>query len=312
MTSRSKLTDLLREHGLRVTPQRRAILESFGDGPAEHLSADEVHSRASAVLPEIGRGTVYAALAELTELGVLSARGSPEPVRYETNATPHQHFRCRLCLRLFDVEIPEPDVARLAADGFTVERVIVVAEGICAECADYDKGLRSGARRARDRPSDDLPETIAAAVVDTPLGAVSVGATGNGLVRVVFEDHADFERLGAARRRGSREARAHVADGKGAIADYFAGRPARPVSIDFDHVTGAETLAAVMAIPSGRQASYETLGTEAPAWDRGRVLGSNPLALVVPCHRVTRGNELPQQYVGGATRRLALDELERG
>ena len=97
--------DLLRAHGLRVTPQRRAILgRLLATAPTEHLSADEIHARAAAVVPEISRGTVYAALAELTELGLLSAHGNPEPVRYETNTEPHQHFRCRLCLRLFDVD----------------------------------------------------------------------------------------------------------------------------------------------------------------------------------------------------------------
>jgi len=311
MTSRSDLVALLREHGLRVTPQRRAILEAFGDGPAEHLSADEVHSRASAALPEIGRGTVYAALAELTEVGVLSARGVPEPVRYETNIAPHQHFRCRLCLRLFDVDLPEPDTSSLAAAGFAVERVTVTAEGICADCTDYDEGLRAGARRARTKPSEDLPEGVAAGMVDTPLGSVSVGATGHGVVRVVFADHADFERLDASRRRGSREARQHVADGKAAVADYFAGRPMHDCAIDFDHLAGAATLEATMAISRSQRASYESLDSTAVASERGRILGSNPLALLVPCHRVTRGSELPAEYVGGAERRRALIELER-
>ena len=65
--------------GLRVTPQRRAILGAFSHDPVEHLSADEIHARAAAVVPELGRGTVYAALAELTELGLLAARGAAEP-----------------------------------------------------------------------------------------------------------------------------------------------------------------------------------------------------------------------------------------
>ncbi|HEX5910533.1 MAG TPA: transcriptional repressor [Thermoleophilaceae bacterium] len=311
MTSRSDLVALLREHGLRVTPQRRAILESFGDGPAEHLSADEVHSRAAAVLPEIGRGTVYAALAELTEVGVLSARGVPEPVRYETNTTPHQHFRCRLCLRLFDVDLPEPDAAPLATAGFSVERIVVTAEGVCADCNDFGEGLRAGAERARAKPSGDLPDGVAAGVVDTPLGAVSVGATGQGLVRVVFEDHADVERLEASRRRGSREARQHVADGKAAVADYFAGRPVRDCVIDFGSLAGAPTLAATMAIPRSQRASYESLDTPAGASERGRTLGANPLAVLIPCHRVTRGSQLPAEYVGGAERRSAMNELER-
>src|SRR3954454_2657006 len=85
--------DLLRSHGLRVTPQRRAILDAFSDAPAKHLSAEEVHARPALAVPEISGATVCSAIAELPELGVISAHGNPEPVRYETNPEPHQHFR---------------------------------------------------------------------------------------------------------------------------------------------------------------------------------------------------------------------------
>src|SRR4051812_34783820 len=97
----------LRQRGLRVTPQRRAILAALGEH--EHLSADEGHARASAAVPGVSRGTGYAPLAELTELGLIAAFGSPEPVRYEGNVEPHQHFRCRHCGRLFDVGLPAPE-----------------------------------------------------------------------------------------------------------------------------------------------------------------------------------------------------------
>src|ERR1700748_467689 len=102
--------ELLRQRSLRVTPQRRAILEAFTGRGDEHLSADEVHARANLAIPEASRGTVYAPLAELTELGILAAIGSPEPVRYETNVADHSHFRCKLCLRLFDVSVGRPSL----------------------------------------------------------------------------------------------------------------------------------------------------------------------------------------------------------
>jgi Fur family transcriptional regulator, stress-responsive regulator len=226
--------DVLRARGLRVTPQRRAILGAFSRDAAEHLSADEIHARASAVVPELGRGTVYAALAELTELGLLAARGSPEPVRYETNTEPHQHFRCRLCLRLFDVELADPAATGLAAAGFVVEQIAITAEGACAECGEYDKGLRAGAKRARRRPSPDLPEAVAATTADTPVGRLMLGATADGVVRSVFEDHGDVPALlrAADGRRGSRAARGHLAAAKEEVAAYFADRPAHACTID--------------------------------------------------------------------------------
>ncbi len=303
---------LLRSRGLRVTPQRRAILDAFTHGPAEHLSADEVHARAAAAVPELGRGTVYAALAELTELGILSARGSPEPVRYETNTAPHQHFRCRLCLRLFDVDLEEPPTEALTAGGYVVEHVTVSADGVCAECGDYAKGLRAGADRARNRPSPELPDDLATATVDTRLGPLALAATPSGLMRAVFDNHADAATLRDAKRarRGGRAARDHIATAKAAVADFFAGHPPRETTIDWSHLPDAPTLHAVMTIPAAHDASYETLGTGA-ARQTGDSLGANPVAILIPCHRVTRGSEVPPEYVGGADRLAALRAIER-
>jgi Fur family transcriptional regulator, stress-responsive regulator len=304
--------DLLRERGLRVTPQRRAILGAFARGAAEHLSADEVHARAAAAVPGLGRGTVYAALAELTELGILCARGNPEPVRYETNTEPHQHFRCRLCLRLFDVALAGPDAGRLEDEGFVVEQVAVTVEGICAECVGYEAGLRTGAQAARTQPSPELPADLAVTAVDTPAGRLTLGATPQGMVRAVFDNHADADPLqeSARRRRGSRAAREHLAAARAAIAEFIAGRPALECPIDWDRLEGAETLRAAQSTPRAQSISYELLDTTATASERGRVLGANPLAILVPCHRVTRGREIPAEYVGGAERRRALRELE--
>jgi Fe2+ or Zn2+ uptake regulation protein/O6-methylguanine-DNA--protein-cysteine methyltransferase len=306
----------LRAHGLRVTPQRRAILSAFGAGAAEHLSADEVHARAAAAIPEIGRGTVYSTLAELTELGLLSAVGAPEPVRYESNTAAHQHFRCRLCLRLFDVAIAAPQLDHLHADGFAVEGVAITAEGICAECRDYDGALSDAARAARAQPSGSLPAGgVAAAAVATPLGPVLVGATAAGVIRVVFDSHGDASALRDAirGRRGGPAARAHVAAARAAVEGFFAGEPesAEPCTVDWDALPDAATLRAVQAVPRGRRASYDTLDTPAGAAQRGHALGVNPVVLLVPCHRVTRGRELPSEYVGGLERRLALLDLER-
>jgi Fur family transcriptional regulator, stress-responsive regulator len=304
--------ELLRARGLRVTPQRRAILGAFSHDAAEHLSADEIHARAAMVVPELGRGTVYATLAELTELGLLAARGAAEPVRYETNTAPHQHFRCRVCLRLYDIALPDPPAEQIAAQGFVIERVTTTAEGTCAECVAFDQGLRAGAKRARGRPSGALPGGLAATTADTPAGRVTLGATATGVMRIVFDDHADVPALQRAidGRRGSRAARGHLADGKAAVAEYVAGNAAGECPIDWEWLTGAASLRAAMAIPRAQVASYDVLDTPAGARERGLALGANPLVILIPCHRVMRGQEVPSDYVGGPDRRLALCELE--
>jgi len=313
MRSGPDARELLRARGLRVTPQRRAILGAFSHGVDEHLSADEIHARAAAVVPELSRGTVYATLAELTELGILAARGSPEPVRYETNTEPHQHFGCRLCRRVFDVGLEDPAPDTLAVHGFAVEQITITAEGICAECVAFDKALRVAAKRARRQPSTDLPEQIAATTAETPVGRLTLAATANGVMRAVFEGHADVPALHDAidSRRGSRAARGHLAAAKVAVEAYFTGHAPAECAIDWERLPGAATLRAAMAVPRARVASYHQLDAPADARECGLALGHNPLAILIPCHRVTRGREMPDEYVGGPERRRALCELER-
>ncbi len=64
----SDLLERLRGRGWRMTAQRRVVAEVL-DGEHVHLTADEVHSRAVAKLPEISRATVYNTLGELVSLG---------------------------------------------------------------------------------------------------------------------------------------------------------------------------------------------------------------------------------------------------
>jgi Fe2+ or Zn2+ uptake regulation protein/O6-methylguanine-DNA--protein-cysteine methyltransferase len=313
MPIEDELVELLRERGLRVTPQRRAILGAFEQSAGQHLSADEVHTRAAAVVPDLGRGTVYAALAELTELGILSSWGSADPVRYETNTASHQHFRCHLCMRLFDVAMPAPAAGSLRAEGFVVEQMTVTAAGVCSQCVEYDKGLRAGARRARNRAASDLPPDVAADAADTPVGTLRLGATPKGVVRVVFDNHSDVPALDEAirRRRGSRAAREHLTAAKSAVAEFFSGGSATGCAIDWDVLPGAGILRAAQDIPRAQDTSYDVLDTPVGAEECGRAIGANPVAVLVPCHRVTRGREVPGDYVGGSEAREALRELER-
>jgi methylated-DNA-[protein]-cysteine S-methyltransferase len=310
--------ELLRARGLRSTPQRRAILGVFRGGRSEHLSADEVYAEASQTLPDLSRGTVYATLAEFSEVGLLSAYGAPEPVRYETNTAHHPHFRCRLCLRVFDLASGLPEPGQITEPGFTVERVDLQAEGVCADCNEYEIGLRAGARAiSRTGPAVDALAASGTAVaeVDGPLGALVLAATPDGLARVAFESHADVDRLRthAASRRGSRAARGYLAETVATLDGYFTGGLARPRwPIDWSYLgSSGPPLRATESIPYAGRRSYSDLGLDLPARDLGWIMGANPIPIVAPCHRVTRGLEVPTTFVGGPERRRWLQGHER-
>lgn len=128
------LAQLLRAHGLRATAQRRAIYGLFAGTENGHLSAEEVFQRARAQLPELSRATVYNALGELAEAGLLGVVEGPGPRQFDANVAPHHHFRCRRCSALFDID-PERIDMTLREPGFEVERAHVLLEGLCPKCA---------------------------------------------------------------------------------------------------------------------------------------------------------------------------------
>jgi O6-methylguanine-DNA--protein-cysteine methyltransferase len=101
-----------------------------------------------------------------------------------------------------------------------------------------------------------------------------------------------------------------VEQARAAVAAYVAGGRPGDCAIDWDAVAGAPTLRAATAAPPARETSYDVLDTDAGAERVGRSLGANPLAIFVPCHRISRGRERSADYVGGAERRVALLELE--
>lgn len=133
--TRGNVAVLLRDRGLRVTPQRRAVWGAFDGGRAGHLGADDVLRRARRRLPEISRATVYNALTDLVDAGLLRTAPGRGVLLFETNSSPHHHFQCRVCGRLFDVESSGADAIRLDAPGFRVEREQVLFEGACPSCA---------------------------------------------------------------------------------------------------------------------------------------------------------------------------------
>jgi methylated-DNA-[protein]-cysteine S-methyltransferase len=264
-------------------------------------------------MPDLGRGTVYATLAEFTELGLLAAFGAPEPVRYELNTESHDHFRCRLCLRVFDFDLGHPSSPK-RRQGFAIERIEVRAEGVCADCTEYEGGLKHGVKTIHSAPpsGDPLEQAgIAARGLDGPLGKLLLAASQNGLTRVAFEEHADAPALRAlaATRRGSQAARQHLDRASELLRSYFSGQVASvEMAIDWDVLSGddREALRATREIPYGESRSYLDLGAQLPAKRLGTSLGENPIPLIVPCHRVMRGVEMPQSFVGGPQRRRWL------
>lgn len=137
------LSERLISRGWRMTSQRRVIARVFDVVGAEHihLTAEDVHARASGLLPEISRATVYNTLGEMVEAGELRAVNVGDRVmRYDPNVhTQHHHLVCSVCSVIFDVQasvLPVADSADVAivAPGFQIDSADVIFRGRCAAC----------------------------------------------------------------------------------------------------------------------------------------------------------------------------------
>jgi Fur family ferric uptake transcriptional regulator len=134
----SPLLDRLRERGWRLTPQRRVIAEVM-EGDHVHLTADEVHGRARARLPEISLATVYNTLNELVSIGeVRQVDAGGGPTRYDPNtANDHHHLVCLKCGALRDVHprgLDELELPRSQRFGYRIVNREVLFQGYCDNC----------------------------------------------------------------------------------------------------------------------------------------------------------------------------------
>jgi methylated-DNA-[protein]-cysteine S-methyltransferase len=156
---------------------------------------------------------------------------------------------------------------------------------------------------------------VARSVVNTPLGRIRVEATARGVC------HMGFTKAGAGRpakreAHASREARAHVVAGIRQLREYFAGQR-KEFRLPLD-LRGTEYQLRVwqklLEIPFGQTVSYGELARRVglPHSPRaaGTACGSNPLAVVVPCHRVIGADGKLHGYGGGLWRKQRLLELE--
>lgn len=161
---------------------------------------------------------------------------------------------------------------------------------------------------------------VSYATADSPFGPLLLATTGRGLVRVAFpEEDADSVLEGLARRISPRivETPAPLDTVRRELEEYFAGsRQSFGLPLDWTLVGpfGRRVLGATAEIPYGGVLSYAEVAAEAgsPRGSRaaGNALGSNPMPIVVPCHRVLRTGGALGGYGGGLERKRWLLELE--
>ncbi|MBI2470457.1 MAG: transcriptional repressor [Planctomycetes bacterium] len=138
METVEKLTDILRNHGMKITPQRLMIFKVL-ENNTSHPSAEEVFKRVKRIYPTVSFTTIYKTLETLRDLGEVTELIIDEDRKhYDPNTDTHHHVICSNCKKIHDIfedfspHVKLPDSLRkdFAVSGFQIS-----FHGTCKECA---------------------------------------------------------------------------------------------------------------------------------------------------------------------------------
>ena len=123
--------------GLRLTPQRRAILRILR-ASTEHPEAGWIYEQVRKELPRISLGTVYRNLGQLAEMGLVVELDVGRARRWDGQVEPHDHIVCLRCGTVEDLEALG-DRDRLEervrqSSGFVVYSHQLHFQGLCPRC----------------------------------------------------------------------------------------------------------------------------------------------------------------------------------
>ena len=138
MKTTDQLTDLFRERGLRVTPQRQMIFGLLQRNDS-HPTVESLYERAQTDMPTMSLKTVYQTVHDLEALGEVDVLDlGTGSVRVDPNVEhAHHHLVCSSCGRVRDlpVEFEGLKVPGRFRRDFTVDAVQVIFSGRCDDCS---------------------------------------------------------------------------------------------------------------------------------------------------------------------------------
>jgi methylated-DNA-[protein]-cysteine S-methyltransferase len=180
--------------------------------------------------------------------------------------------------------------------------------------SDAGELIAAVARQAEDDGLLDVAWTLA----DSPVGPLTLAATPSGLVRIAFgHEDAVLEELADRVSPRVLEAPARLDGVRRQLDEYFAGdRRQFELDLDWSLSQGFRrtVLHKLVEVPYGHTLSYKELaelaGNPKASRATGTAMATNPIPLVVPCHRVLRSGGMLGGYGGGLDAKVWLLRLE--
>ncbi|MGG7176084.1 Fur family transcriptional regulator [Clostridium paraputrificum] len=136
------LKEDLKSKGYKLTPQRRAIVDTIIESEGKHLTAEEIYDEVKKNCPEIGLATVYRTILLLEDIGVVSRLHLNDGCsRYELvhsdETHRHHHLVCNNCNSVIEVQddlLEELEEGIETEYGFKILDHALKFYGVCSEC----------------------------------------------------------------------------------------------------------------------------------------------------------------------------------
>ncbi len=129
-----KYVKILKEHSMKVTPQRLEVLR-YLDEHRVHPTVEMIYLDLKKRNPSLSKTTVYNSVEILEKQGIIqSLRIAGNEIRYDFRNDLHHHFICKKCGRIFDIDLTCPVIDKVEQSGFKVEEIHGYFKGICKEC----------------------------------------------------------------------------------------------------------------------------------------------------------------------------------
>lgn len=141
MTTDTQYAYIINSKGIRPSVQRIAIYKYVCEHKI-HPTVDLIYSALSPNFPTLSRTTVYNTLHLFSENNLVQTiKIEDDELRYDGNMTPHLHFKCTKCGKIFDVfdttSLPQFNMkcTELMPKGFSIERIQTCIWGLCSDCS---------------------------------------------------------------------------------------------------------------------------------------------------------------------------------
>jgi Fe2+ or Zn2+ uptake regulation protein len=127
----------LRQKGLKVTPQRIALIEALEKIELLHPSVHQIHREAKKKAPNLSLSTTYAALKEFSRLHMIKTlQFDRAENRYESDLSDHANLICEECGNIIDFDPLDPALRTKIArqTGFLITDSRLEFYGVCRVC----------------------------------------------------------------------------------------------------------------------------------------------------------------------------------